>query len=78
MVDFRLGIQGQTPFLYTPLGILFPNRPISLASESHTETFLRSEGLTDGHVSKGCLSGEDAVAGGTLDLLDVLRPSEAA
>ena len=46
--------------------------------QSYTEFLVVSQGLTDGNVAQGGLFREDSIAGRTLDLLDLLRPSEAA
>ena len=63
-------------FLFVGCTARLPIGSLSFDCDAHS--LLLPEGLADGYVSQGCLFGEDALAGGTLDLFDVLCATKAA
>ena len=60
------------------LGVLLAYRSVPFSFECDNHSLLLPQGLADGYVSQGCLFGEDALAGGTLDLFDVLCATKTA
>lgn len=57
-----------------------PQRSVDSGSllQSYAEFLVVSQGLADGNVAQRGLFGENSLAGWALDLLDLLRASEAA